>query len=34
MIPQKPDGNLVAQLFHNAAALGRIRHAKMPVSSG
>jgi len=34
MLPQIPDGNLVAQLFHKAAALGRIHSAKMPVSSG
>jgi putative transposase len=34
MLPQKPDGNLVAQLFHKVAALGRIHPAKMPVPSG
>jgi IS4 transposase len=34
MLPQKPDGNLVAQLFFNAAALGCIHPAKMPVPSG
>ena len=34
ILPQKPDGNLVAQLFHKVAALGRIHPAKMPVSSG
>jgi putative transposase len=34
MLPQKPDDNLVVQLFHKAAALGRIHPAKMPVSSG
>jgi putative transposase len=34
MLPQKPDGNLVAQLFHKVATLGRIHTAKMPVSSG
>jgi len=34
MLPQKPDGNLVAQLFYKVAALGRIHPAKMPVSSG
>jgi hypothetical protein len=34
MLPQKPDGNLVAQLFHKVAALGRIHPAKLPVPSG
>ena len=34
MLPQKPDDNLVFQLFHKVAALGRIHPAKMPVSSG
>jgi hypothetical protein len=34
MLPQKPDGNLVAQLFQKVAALGRIHSAKMPVPSG
>jgi putative transposase len=34
MLPQIPDGNLVAQLFHKVASLGRIHPAKMPVSSG
>ena len=34
MLLQKPDGNLVAQLFQKVAALGRIHPAKMPVSSG
>jgi putative transposase len=34
MLPQKPDDNLVAQLFHKVAALGRIHPAVMPVSSG
>ena len=34
MLPQKPDGYLVAQLFHRVAALGRIHPAKMPVPSG
>ena len=34
MLPQKPDGNLVAQLFHKVAALGRIHPSKMPVCSG
>jgi putative transposase len=34
MLPQKPDGNLVAQLFHKVAALGRIHPANMPVPSG
>jgi hypothetical protein len=34
MLPQKPDGNLVAQLFHKVAALGRIHPAKTPVLSG
>jgi len=34
MLPQKPDSNLVAQLFHKVAALGRIHPAKTPVPSG
>jgi putative transposase len=34
MLPQKPDSNLVVQLFHKAAALGRIHPAKLPVASG
>ena len=34
MLPQKPDPDLVSQLFHNVAALGRIHPANMPVSSG
>ena len=34
MLPQKPDDNLVAQLFHKVAALGRIHPLKVPVSSG
>lgn len=34
MLPQKPDDNLVAQLFHKVAALGRIHPVKVPVSSG
>lgn len=34
MLPQKPDDNLVSQLFNKVAALGRIHPAKMPVSSG
>ena len=34
MLPQKPDDNLVSQLFDKVAALGRIHPAKMPVPSG
>jgi putative transposase len=34
MLPQKPDDNLVSQLFHKVAALGRIHPVKEPVSSG
>jgi hypothetical protein len=34
MLPQKPDDNLVSQLFHKVAALGRIHPAKVPVLSG
>jgi hypothetical protein len=34
MLPQKPDGNLVALLFHKVAALGRIHPAYLPVPSG
>ena len=33
MLPQKPDSNLVAQLFHKVAALGRIHPAKVLVTS-
>jgi putative transposase len=34
MLPQKPDDNLVSQLFHKVAALGRIHPVRVPVSSG
>ena len=34
MLPQKPDDDLVFQLFHKVAALGRIHPVKMPVPSG
>jgi hypothetical protein len=34
MLPQKPDDNLVSQLFHKVAALGRVHPVKMPVQSG
>ena len=34
MLPQKPDDNIVAQLFHKVAALGRIHPVKVPVYSG
>jgi len=34
MLPQKPDDDLVSQLFQKVAALGRIHPAKMPVPSG
>ena len=34
ILPQKPDDNLVAQLFHKVAALGRIHPAKMLFPSG
>jgi putative transposase len=34
MLPQKPDDNLVSQLFTKVAALGRIHPIKQPVSSG
>jgi putative transposase len=34
MLPQKPDDNLVSQLFHKVTALGRIHPVKVPVSSG
>jgi putative transposase len=34
MLPQKPDDNLVSQLFHKVAALGRIHPVKIPVPSG
>jgi hypothetical protein len=34
MLPQKPDINLVSQLFHKVTALGRIHPVKVPVSSG
>ncbi|HEY5137902.1 MAG TPA: transposase, partial [Methylococcales bacterium] len=33
ILPQKPDDNLVAQLFQKVAALGRIHPAKTPVHS-
>jgi hypothetical protein len=34
MLPQKPDDDLVFQLFHKVAALGRIHPANVPVSPG
>jgi len=34
IFPQKPDADLVSQLFHKVAALGRIHPAKMPILSG
>jgi putative transposase len=34
MLPQKPDDNLVIQLFSKVASLGRIHPAKLPVPSG
>jgi len=34
MLPQKPDDNLVSQLFHKVAALGRIHPVKVPAPSG
>jgi len=34
ILPQKPDDNLVSQLFQKVAALGRIHPAKTPVPSG
>ena len=34
MIPQQPNDNLVSQLFHKVAALGRIHPVKMPVFTG
>jgi hypothetical protein len=34
MLPQKPDVNLVSQLFHKVAALGRIHPVIVPVFSG
>jgi putative transposase len=34
MLPQKPDDNLVSQLFHKVAALGRIHPVKTPVLTG
>jgi hypothetical protein len=34
MLPQKPDDNLVSQLFHKVAALGRIHPVKTLVPSG
>jgi hypothetical protein len=34
MLPQKPDSDLVSQLFLKVAALGRIHPAKLPVSPG
>jgi len=33
ILPQKPDDNLVSQLFQKVAALGRIHPAKTPVTS-
>jgi hypothetical protein len=33
MLPQKPDDNLVSQLFQKVAALGHIHPANLPVSS-
>jgi putative transposase len=33
ILPQKPDNNLVSQLFQKVAALGRIHPAKTPVPS-
>ena len=33
MLPQKPDHNLVAQLFHKVATLGLIHPAIQPVSA-
>jgi putative transposase len=33
ILPQKPDDNLVSQLFQKVAALGRIHPAKTPVPS-
>jgi len=34
MLPQKPDDDLVSQLFRKVVALGRIHPARMPVPSG
>ena len=34
ILPQKPDDNLVSELFHKVAALGRIHPAKLTVPSG
>jgi len=34
MLPQKPDDNLVSQLFLKVAALGCIHPVKVPSSSG
>lgn len=34
MLPQKPDEDLVSQLFQKVAALGRIHSVKLPVSPG
>ena len=34
MLPQKPNVNLVSQLFNKVAALGRIHPVKEPVPSG
>jgi IS4 transposase len=34
LLPQKPDDNLVSQLFHKVAALGRIHPVKTPVLTG
>lgn len=33
MLPQKPDSDLVFQLFHKVAALGRIHPVKIPIPS-
>jgi putative transposase len=34
MLPQKPDDNLVSQLFHKVAALGRIHPVNLPTQPG
>jgi hypothetical protein len=34
LLPQKPDDNLVPQLFHKVAALGRIHPVNLPVQPG
>jgi len=34
MLPQKPEDNLVSQLFYKLTALGCIHSVKEPVSSG